>query len=119
MMQLFYFDNNYFGHLFGHHVISKNQYKEETPVIIFKIAIRDHVYICIMGELLSDLTVKIFLKTYTLTRRNGASDSMIVGGNLLFQVAYIAIIRYDLPISLITMLPTAETASLYNQLTYH
>jgi hypothetical protein len=27
--------------------------------MIFKIAIRDPVYICIMGELLSDLTVQI------------------------------------------------------------
>jgi hypothetical protein len=60
-MVLFTYDNSCFGHVFGHHqVISNNQYKEETLVIVFKIAIRDPVYMCIMRELLSDLTVQIF-----------------------------------------------------------
>jgi hypothetical protein len=67
MMWIFYFDNNCFGHLFGHHqAISNNQYKEKTLVIIFKIAIRDPVYMCIMGELLSDKQYKYFLKTYII-----------------------------------------------------
>jgi hypothetical protein len=60
--------------------------------------------------------------TYSLQRHLAWQIKAQYGGDrgkLLFQVAYIVIIRYDLPISLNTMLPAAKTASLHNQLTNH